>query len=121
LKTIAASQNNIALNTMFFNDANTGIIDAIESNKPILKEHKGSYTDDQLDNYLGDFDTIDQVYSEKLLTEDQMCISFSYFVVTALSNPEVKNYIALPTNNDFFGGIEDLSKDVASSTDQNCN
>jgi hypothetical protein len=42
LKRIAQSQNAIALNTMLFNDPiNARIIGAIETDMPILKEHKG--------------------------------------------------------------------------------
>jgi hypothetical protein len=57
---IASAQNHILLSTLFFRDANTEIIDAIEmnavdENTQILKDHGGKYSNTRLDNYLGDF------------------------------------------------------------------
>jgi hypothetical protein len=118
LKQIASSQNNIALNGEFFKSSNTGIISAIENNQPILTENGGKYTDAQLDNYLGDFDTIDQVYSEGLLTQDQLCSSFSYYVASTSENKEVQKYMI--ANPDFNSQFTDLVNIVASSTDPNC-
>ncbi len=121
LRKVASSQNNIALTAEFFDPTNTGVIDAIENNQPILVEHKGKYTDAQLDNYLGDFETIDSVYGEGLLTEDEMCISFSYYVGATSKNQEIKTYIAgQPRGSGFFAGLAELSAIVAKSTDQNC-
>jgi hypothetical protein len=63
IKKIAQSENSIALNTMVFNDpSNAGIINAIQNDKPILVENGGSYSDVDLDKYLGVFDTIELVY-----------------------------------------------------------
>ena len=118
LKQAVSSQNNISLNTMFFNDTNTGIIDAIENAKPILVEHNGKYTDAQLDNYLGDFESVDQAYDEKLLTEDELCVSFSYYIASTTQNTEIKNYIA--SNRSFFSGLAALAGIVSESKDTNC-
>jgi hypothetical protein len=56
--------NFITLTSEFFNPTNTGIISVIEAGEPILVENKGKYTDAQLDNYLGEFDTIYTAYME---------------------------------------------------------
>jgi hypothetical protein len=100
---------------MFLRDANTGIINAIEKrNGKILTEH----TTTQLDNYLGDFETIDQAYREGLLTPDELCTSFSYYVTATSKNEEVQKYMA--ENSEFFGGLKDLEAVVKHSTNKNC-
>jgi hypothetical protein len=70
-----------------------------------------------LDNYLGDFETINQVYQDRLLTEDQLCVSFSYYVTITAKNAEIQKYAE---NYDFFGGLQDLTSAVTKSTDKNC-
>ena len=121
LKDVASSQNNIALTANFFDPTNTGIIDAIENNKSILVENKGKYPDADLDNYLGELETIDSVYGEGLLTEDEMCVSFSYYITATAQNQEIKTYIAnQPKGSGFFTGLAELTADVAKSSDTNC-
>jgi hypothetical protein len=122
LRQVVSSQNNIALSTMFFNDVNTGIIDALETGGPILTVHKGKYTKAQLDNYLGDFETIDSAYSEGLLSEDEFCVSFSYYVTLTSQNDEVKAYLTSSRKQDsgFFGGLSHLVNVVAKSKKLNC-
>ena len=83
--------NFIALTGRFFNPANTEIIDSIENWKPVLAP-KGKFTEAQLDNYLTDFDTIDEVYEENLLSEMQLCV-FSYYITLTASNKEISDYI----------------------------
>lgn len=120
---IASSQNHIQLSILFFRDANTAIIDAIEINaidgkKQILKEHGGEFGNTQLDNYLGNFDIVDQVYKEGLLTEDEMCRSFSYYVTATTKNEEVKQYMT--KNPDYFDGIKELKAVVDKSKKKSC-
>lgn len=115
IRRVAASQNNIALSTMFLRDANTGIINAIEKKDGKILEQ---YTTTQLDNYLGDFETIDQVYREGLLTEDELCTSFSYYVTATTQSEEVQKYVI--ANPGFFGGLKDLEAVVKNSTNKNC-
>jgi hypothetical protein len=120
---IASSQNTILLSQLFFRDANTAIIDAIEVNaidgkKQILREHGGQFSDTRLDNYLGDFDIIDQVYKQGLLAEDEMCRAFSYYVTVTLKNDEVKAYMT--ANPTYFGGIKELKVAVEKSKMKNC-
>ena len=83
--------NFITLTSRFFNPANTDIIDSIENWKPILAP-EGKFTEAQLDNYLSDFDTIDEVYEEGLLTEAQLCM-FSYYITLTATNKEISDYI----------------------------
>jgi len=123
VRQIASAQNNILLSVLFFRDANTAIIDAIEFNaidgkKQILKDHGGEYSNTRLDNYLGDFDIVDQVYREGLLTEDQMCRTFSYYVTATIKNEEVKKYMA--DNPDYFDGIKNLKSAIEKSKKKTC-
>jgi hypothetical protein len=120
---IASSSNNIALSAMFFRDSNIAIISAIESNDPdhktqILKENNGTFASTQLDAYLGDFETIDQAYVEGLLTEDELCTSFSYYVTATAKSEEVQNYLA--DNPEFFGGLKRLQVVVTNSKRKEC-
>jgi hypothetical protein len=84
--------NFITLTIRFFDPANTEIIDAVENWRPILTP-KGRFTEAQLDNYLSDFDTINEVYQEGLLSEEQLCM-FSYYVNITAANKEIRAYIA---------------------------
>jgi hypothetical protein len=53
---------------------------------------EGKFTEVQLDNYLTDFETIDEVYEEGLLSEAQLCM-FSYYITLTASNNEISEYI----------------------------
>jgi hypothetical protein len=93
-------------------------MNAIDQKTQILKEHGGEFNNTQLDNYLGDFETIDQVYGEGLLTEDQLCMSFSYYVTATAKNEEVQKYMA--DNPGFFSGLKKLRVVVTNSKNKNC-
>ena len=104
---IAQSQNTIALNKMVFGDPiNIGIMGAIETGMPILKEHKGEFLSFQLDKYLGDFETVAMVYDEGLLTRAQLDQHFSDYVQNLSSNHEVTEY--LEGNPGYFDGLRSL-------------
>lgn len=119
VKDIAKSQNNISLTQMFFHDqTNRGIIDAIYDNKPILKKSGGEHTSSDLDNYLSDLDMVDEVYDEELLSESELCTSFSDTIQRTASNQEVKDY--LKENSKYFSGLPELFAIVNNSKDENC-
>jgi hypothetical protein len=120
---IAASSNNIALSTLFFRDSNFAIINAIESSTadhktPILKDAGGDSNIAQLDGYLGDFETIEQAYSEGLLTDDELCRSFSYYVTATANNEEVQKYLV--ANPSFFDGLKRLQIAVTNTKNKEC-
>ncbi len=121
VKQIARSQNNILLSTMFFHDpTNLGIITAIENKRPILKTSggEGEFTSTQLDSYLGDLETVYDVYDEGLLSEDELCGSFSAYVQEAEANTEVQEY--LTKNSHYFSGLPKLFDIVDHSKNENC-
>jgi hypothetical protein len=119
LQRIARSQNNIALNRMFFGDpSNLGIIEAIETPKPILKSNGGQFSTTQMDKYLGDLETVYDVYEERLLSEEELCSSFSAYAQEAERNSEVQDY--LKANSNFFSGVHKLFAVVDQSSNEDC-
>jgi hypothetical protein len=117
-----STQNNIALTSQFFNNADTKIITAIENGNPILTENRGQFLDAQLDNYLGNFDTIQDSYDNGLLSQDDLCDSFSYYIGITNQDTEVQNYIAeqqklYPGS---FTSLGYLEKIVSNSSDSSC-
>ena len=123
---VARLTNFITLTNEFFNPTNTAIISTIEDAKPILIENKGKYTDTQLDNYLGEFDTIYTAYIEGLLTEEHLCVSFSYYADITNKNKEVIAYINSQRRMQgrysapFFLGFSKIVKVVAESKLSDC-
>ena len=118
VRRIASDQNNIALNAAFINATNSGIIHAMEKKKAILDTHHGRYNSTDLDNYLGQFETINQAYRSGLLSEADLCTSFSYYIDLTMKNDEVKKYLA--DNSDYFSGLVELSNVTIKSKDENC-
>lgn len=112
-----SAQINIALNGQFFTPDNGAIAGAIERGQAILQP-KGKFTTDQLDIYLGEFDVIDSAYQEGLLSESDLCDSFSYYIASTSENKEINDY--LNSNQGFFGGIQDLAEVVKNSQNVNC-
>jgi hypothetical protein len=113
------TQNSIALNGQFFHDPiNLQIIDAIENQKPILAEHHGRTTPTELDNYLGDLDTIYDAYTDKQISEEELCGSFSTVVTETFRNVEIQKY--LRDNTDYFGGAVELADVVKKSKIDEC-
>lgn len=119
LQSAALLGNDVALNAEFFNEANAGIIYALELDKPILIEHKGNFTDAQLDNYLDDLNNMDAAYRDGVLTENGLCLSYSYYIYISSGNTEISNYIA-SKGTDFYEGLADLDSVVSGSKDKDC-
>jgi len=116
---IAQSENSIALNTMPLNDSsNAGIIHAIQNNKPVLVENGGSYSEVELDKFLGAFDTIALVHRDGFLSDDHLCSSFAFYIEEANKNSDVKKYLAEYPN--FFNGIRGLLPVINNSKSSYC-
>lgn len=119
LRIAVVSGGDAALNNEFFNETNAGIVHALELDKPILIEHRGSFSDAQLDNYLNDFNDMDAAYHDGVLTENDLCLSYSYYVYISASNPEINSYIS-SQGSDFYEGLSDLNSVVSASKDKDC-
>ncbi|MDE1924685.1 MAG: hypothetical protein KGH79_00695 [Patescibacteria group bacterium] len=112
-----ASENNIALNGQFYTPNSEALAGAIDRGDPILQP-KGKFTTDQLDTYLGNFDEIDATYNEGLLSEDDLCNSFSYYIQITAKNAEVQKYLA--DNHLTPDGLTALVNVVNNIKDKNC-
>ena len=118
--------NFIALTNEFFNPTNAAIISTIEDGKPILIENKGKFADAQLDNYLGEFDTIETAYNEGLLSEEHLCVSFSYYADITNKSKEVTAYIKSQrrtqarNSSPFFRGFSKIVSVVSESKLPDC-
>jgi hypothetical protein len=103
---------------VFGDPTNLGIIEAIEEKKSILKGNGGQFSSTQMDKYLGDLETVYDVYEEGLLSEEELCGSFSAYAQEAEDNSEVKKY--LTDNSNFFSGLPKLFDKVDKSSNENC-
>ena len=54
---------------LFNSPTNRKILIAIEHDKPILEENKGTLTTDDLDNYLGDLSFLDDAYDSQVIDQ----------------------------------------------------
>jgi hypothetical protein len=83
---------------------------AIEHNRPILTENKGKFTDDQLDDYLGDLHDVGWDLSSGLLDGDTVCSTFSDLSKNASQNQEIQIYITKirKDNPTYFLGFDTL-------------
>ena len=87
------------------NSINTGIVDDIDLGKPILQEHKGKYTDYQLENFLSIYEGIDEALRSNQIDQSDFCDLFSYYLNETTQNKEIQNYIQ---KYGYFEGYEDL-------------
>lgn len=120
---IASLQNVLTINSQLYSEKNTGIIAAIGENQRIRNKNGGHYSDYELENFLGIFDSMDQVYIQGHLSINDLCEQFSYYVVSAYEYPEIKSYIReirKNNENNFFGGFDDLYKVVKESGESDC-
>jgi hypothetical protein len=101
---------------VFWQSSEPRDIEAIEE-KPILKDNGGQFSNTQMDWYLGDLETVCDTYEEGLLSEDELCGSFSAYAQEAEDNSEVKKY--LKDNSNFFSGLPKLFDKVDKSTNEN--
>jgi hypothetical protein len=118
----ASLQNNIALNGQFYARPNLDALFAIDYGHPILTENGGKLNKTELDTYLGAFDTIKAAYDRGLLNEDDLCISFSYYISITASNSEVKEHMEAQQKYDesFFSAFRELFEMVSKSKNAAC-
>jgi len=85
---------------------------AIQDNKPILKEHGGKFTSDDLEGYLDIFESLHDVWTRGLITEEMLYSAYSYEIMKAANNSEVQAYLSgiRREDSDFYSGFDDLAK-----------
>lgn len=93
---------------------NPEIIKLIEQNKPILVDDKGKFQEQDLDNLLGEWNLIARFNQLSILSDDLVYEQFSFDLVKAYENTEIKSYInrVRKENNDnlFYADFEWLAK-----------
>ena len=96
----------------FFNDRLYNLRKAIESNQPIFKTKGGGFTEQDVDDYLGTFDLIENLISSKILDENLVLDTFCDYAEEAYENQETKDYIANLRKNypEAWGRFEDFAK-----------
>jgi hypothetical protein len=91
---------------------------AIDSNKPILKEHGGKFSQDDLEGYLDLWEGLSDVYAKGLISKDMFYNSYSYDIENTYNNPEVQAFVkeSQKESTEFYTGFENLAKQMKSMT-----
>ena len=84
----------------------------IESGKPILKAHGGKFTTDDLEGYLGIFDSLNDLYEKGMINKDLFYNEYSYDAEKLFDHAEVQTYLKdiRKTEADFYIGVDKLAK-----------
>jgi hypothetical protein len=112
------SQNNLYADTMFkfddklSNGINYKITIAIEDKKPLLKEHGGSFNEDDLQGFLGVYDQLYDVYKMGLINKKLIYEDFSHDLLLANNNQEIRKYLieVRKEGADFYRGLNKLAE-----------
>ena len=90
---------------------NLGIMNAIEDNKPILKDNGGKSSTHDLDNFLGIYNQLSDVRSHNLVTDELIENNFSDGLLKAYNNIEIQSYLSNIRKEDetYFTGFDELA------------
>lgn len=93
---------------------NEKIISAIEKNKPILIENKGVLSRQDLDYFLNDLLSINDIYNKELIDCNSIYMWFSDYLDQTIKNKEVINYIfeKRKTDENSFRGLEEFTDEI---------
>src|SRR5712664_4700183 len=80
----------------------------IQSGKPILKAHGGKFSNDELEDYLGIFDSLNDLYEKGMIDKDLFYNRYSYDVEKLYDNAEVQSYLKDigKAEADFYIGVD---------------
>lgn len=73
---------------------NPKIVKLIQRNQPILVSNGGSVEEENLDNLLGEWDLVARLNKLGILPDDLVYQQFSFDIVKANTNNEIKSYIS---------------------------
>lgn len=73
---------------------NPQLIKLIQRDQPILIENGGPLEEEDLDNLLGEWDLVARFNQLKILPDDLVYQQFSFDIVKAYTNQEIKSYIS---------------------------
>ena len=84
----------------------------IESGKPILKAHGGKFSEDDLEGYLGIFDSLNDLYEKGMINRDLFYNEYSFDVEKLYDHPEVQSYLTeiRKAESDYYIGVDSLAK-----------
>ena len=90
----------------------------IESGKPILKAHGGRFTADDLEGYIGIFDSLNDLYAKNMVNKELFYNEFSYDIEKAYDNQEIQSYLKdiRKEESDYFSGFDNLAKAMKAAT-----
>lgn len=91
------------------------ISQAIEENNekfPLLKSNGGKFSDSDLEDYIGNFETIGELEKRKLIDQKMAYNEFSYSVEKAWCNNDVRSHIdeTRQQSSDYFINFENLAR-----------
>jgi hypothetical protein len=82
---------------------------AIQHNKPLLVP-KGKFTEDDFDDFLGNFHDIGKHHASGVISDEDVCSNFYYGTQRAWENPEIQTYLVKIRTIDptLFTGFDNL-------------
>lgn len=89
---------------------------AIDKYKPILRQNKGPYSTDDLDQYLNDLTSVSDAYQRELISSESLNNWFSDYFVKVDKNKEVRDYLIQIRKDDpeYYTGIDYVIRDIYS-------
>ncbi len=105
-------ENMLKFDDKLSNGTNLNITFAIEDKKVLLKSHGGSFDEDDLEGFLGVYDQLYDVYKMGLINKKLIYDDFSYDLLLAYNNQEIKEYLAQirKEGSDFYIGFDQLAE-----------
>lgn len=108
------------------------IINAIEdhdANFPILKSSGGSFSDSEIEDYIGNFETIGDFENRQIIDRRMAYNEFSYPIEKAWCNKDIRQHIVetrkrdnVPSDKVFFSNFENLARSfLKEDKRENCN
>ncbi len=118
-----SSQGNliVTLNRdFFFENRLYKVRKAIESNRPIFRDSRGQFTEQDIDDYIGFFDMLDSLISRRIIDYELVADNFCEYVKEAYENKEIKAYVMrlrkeTKDGSDIYGGFEELAQTCSKS------
>jgi len=90
----------------------TEFLDAVDNGKPLMKP-KGKFSDVQIDNFLVEWELLNEMRENKLISEEMLSDAFSYEVEATWCNKDIQKFITAARKEDnspdLYVGVEELA------------
>jgi hypothetical protein len=102
----------IKFNDQLSTPTNARLISALENNKPIFKENGGEFTSTDVDLYLSEYELLNNVWDDGLISDEMLYNAFSYSTIKTTDNVEIKAYLQQERKTDslIFAGFQRLAE-----------